>query len=103
MTGHFFPSESDLESASMADMGGGGAIGDTIGTITTRFIITKGITREAGPSITEARSPVASARAAGISTVAVALAAGTTTVAAALAAETTTVAAGEASPLAATE
>ena len=62
----------------MADMGGDGAIGDTIGTITTPFIITKDITREAGPSITEARTPVA----AGISTVAVALAAGTTTVAA---------------------
>lgn len=70
MTGRFSPSESDLESASMAVLGGDGAIGgDSIGTITTRFITTKGITREAGPSITEARSPVAAARAAGISTV----------------------------------
>ena len=94
MTGRFSPSESDLESASMVDMGGDGAIGDTIGTITTRFIITKGITREAGPSITEARTPVATARAAAITTVAVARAAGISTVA---------VAPGEASHLTATE
>ena len=76
----------------MADMGGDGAIGDTIGTITMRFIITKGITREVAPSITEARTPVAVALAAGISTMAVALAAGILTMAA-----------GEASRLTATE
>lgn len=95
MTGHFFPSVSDLESASMAVLGGDGAIGgDSIGTITTRFIITKGITREAGLSITEARTPVATARAAEITTVAAAHTAGITTVA---------VAPGEASRLTATE
>ena len=78
----------------MADMGGDGAIGDTIGTITTRFIITTGITREAEPSITEARTPVPTAHAAEITTVAAARAAGISTVA---------VAPGEASHSTATE
>ena len=78
----------------MADMGGDGTIGDTIGTITMRFIITKGITHGAGPSITEARTPVVTARAAEITTVAAARAAEISTVA---------VAPGQASHLTATE
>jgi hypothetical protein len=45
LMGRFFRLEWDLESDFMADMGGAGGIGDLIGTTTTRFTTTTGITR----------------------------------------------------------